>query len=135
MSVTSLFLDEVLPAPVDDILKSYATRMLRAPSEVRVETDLRGVPNVHFDPVLKKNPRRYQSVVKRCHRIGMLGVTLKCESELGILFVKKKNDRLRLILDCRATNILFKDPPRTDLVIGEGLSDIEVELDNEGDGE
>ena len=43
--------------------------------EVRVETDLRGVPSVHFDPVLKNNnPRRYHSFVKRCHRIGILSV-------------------------------------------------------------
>ena len=79
-----------------------------------------------MDPVLKNNPKKYALFVRRCHAIGILNFTLQCKSELGIFFVKKKHNKLRMILDCRATNLLFKTPPATNLVTGEGLGKIEV---------
>ena len=45
----------------------------------------------------------------------------------------KKNGKVRLILDSTATNILFRGPPPTDLVTGEGLGRIEVDVDSAED--
>ena len=48
-------------------------------------------------------------------------------------FVIKKNARLRLILDCRALNILFHSPPFTELATEECLSQTELEIDSTAD--
>ena len=47
----------------------------------------------------------------------------------GRLFVSKKDGRLRLIVDCRPTNRMFRDPPGISLATGEAFSKIEVEYD------
>ena len=101
-------------------------------AEVHVERDLRGVPNTYFDPILRNSPTKYAAFVRGCARIGMLSFTQQFKSELGIFFHQKEK-RLRLILDCRASNILFHMPPFAELATGEGLSQTELEIDNTAD--
>ena len=48
---------------------------------------------------------------------------------VGIFFVHKKNSKARLIIDARAVNIRFVDPPSVSLTTSEGFAMIEVELD------
>ena len=110
------------------MLKGFADTMLRSQREVDQLVALNGCPNTYMDPVLKNNPKKYALFVRRCHAIGILDFTLQCKSELGIFFVKKKHNKLRMILDCRATNLLSKTPPPTSLVTGEGLGEIEVDI-------
>jgi len=124
----SPLLETLLLEPVDDMLKGFADTMLRSQREVDQLVALNGRPNTYMDPVLKNNPKKYALFVRRCHAIGILDFTLQCKSELGIFFVKKKHNKLRMILDCRATNLLFKTPPPTSLVTGEGLGKIEVDI-------
>ena len=45
---------------------------------------------------------------------------------VGLFFVLKKNGSLRLILDCRLTNQLFRRPPSTPLATAECLSSFEI---------
>ena len=40
--------------------------------------------------------------------------------------MRKKDGRQRMILDCRCGNRMFRDPARTNLITGEGLSEIEI---------
>ncbi|CAK0861934.1 unnamed protein product [Prorocentrum cordatum] len=67
-------------------------------------------------------------------RIGLVTLTRRPLSVLGLFFVKKKDgERLRLIVDCRRSNALFRPPPGVDLLSGEGLGRIEVPVFKEGD--
>ncbi|CAK0800111.1 unnamed protein product, partial [Prorocentrum cordatum] len=51
------------------------------------------------------------------------------KSVLGLFVVKKKDGaRLRLIVDCRRSNALFRPPPGVDLLSGEGLGRIEMPI-------
>ena len=47
---------------------------------------------------------------------------------VDVFVVKKEGGMQRLMLDCCPSNRLFRDAPRTELVTGEGLSRIEVDL-------
>jgi hypothetical protein len=123
----------LLQEPVGDMLKRFADTMLRPQREVDQLVALNGRPNTYMDPVLKSSPEKYAMFVRRCHAIGILNFTLQCKSELGICFFKKKHNKLRMILDCRATNLLFKTPPATNLVTGEGLGKIEVNIGDAND--
>ena len=44
---------------------------------------------------------------------------------MGVFTVKKKDDSLRLILDCRPASRMFLAPPGVSLLSGEGLGRIE----------
>ena len=79
--------------------------MLRDVKEVERLREVAGAANVYFDPVLKNNPHKYANFVRRCAKIGLLEFTTDCICQLGIFFVLKKNGKLRLTLDCRASNI------------------------------
>ncbi|CAK0892251.1 unnamed protein product, partial [Prorocentrum cordatum] len=46
---------------------------------------------------------------------------------LGVFFVAKKADKVRLIVDCRRANQLFEKPPGVALLSGEGLSRVEID--------
>ena len=46
---------------------------------------------------------------------------------LGVFFVMKKENRLRLIVDCRKANALFAPPPSVELLSRDELSRIEVD--------
>ena len=71
--------------------------------------------------------------MRRAVDIGIVDFVGWCASELGVFFVRKKDGRLRLIVDCRRTNQLFLDPPGVDLVTGEGLSKIELDWEEPPD--
>jgi hypothetical protein len=104
-------LTSLLPEAAKEKLERFETHMLRDSVEVTRLQSINGAGNVYFDPVLKNNPHKYANFVRRCAKIGLLEYTTECICQLGIFFVVKKNRKLRLILDCRASNILFRDPP------------------------
>ena len=49
---------------------------------------------------------------------------------VGIFFVHKNNNKVRLIIDARAVNMRFADPPSVSLLTSEGFTMIEVDLDS-----
>ena len=60
--------------------------------------------------------------------------TLRPACVLGVFFVKKEN-RLRLIVDCRKASALLAPPPSVDLLSRDGLSRIEVDSTGLAHGE
>jgi hypothetical protein len=82
-------LKALLPAPDGDLLEGYAERLMRPSSEVAELIRLRGEPRTYSDPVLARDSKKYAAFVRRCVKIGMLGYTVNCKSQLGIFVVKK----------------------------------------------
>ena len=69
---------------------------------------------------------------KQLDSIGLLQYTQKPKNQVGIFFVHKSDgQRIRLIVDARSTNALFRDPPGVDLCSSEGFSRIECELSSD----
>ncbi|CAK0906248.1 unnamed protein product, partial [Prorocentrum cordatum] len=110
-------LAQMLPAEARIFLEEYSTKMLLPPREAALIRELHGLPGCHTDPLLLQRPRSYAKFVRRALRIGL----------------KKDGERLRLIVDCRRSNALFRPPPGVDLLSGEGLGRIEVPVFKEGD--
>ena len=83
----------------------------------------------YWDPVLKRNKKHYRQFIQRLHSIGFLQYTQKPKNQVGVFFVHKSDQkRIRLIVDARSTNALFKDPPGVELCSSEGFSRIECQL-------
>ena len=120
-------LSSLLPAADRNLLEGFEQRLLRDPSEVESLIRDHGEPIVYMDATLGRSRKQYKQFVQECFEIGLVSYTTDCRSQLGIFFVSKKDGSLRLILDCRRTNLLFKDPPKTELIKGEGLAQFEVE--------
>ena len=51
-------------------------------------------------------------------KIGNTALTLRPACVIGVFFMKKKENRLRGIVDCRKANALFAPPPSVELLCG-----------------
>ena len=74
-----------------------------------------------------RSARSYARFVRQTMNIGLTALTLRPSCVLGVFFVKKKENRLRLFVDCRKANGLFAPRPSVELLSGDGLSRIEVD--------
>ena len=79
----------------------------------------------YFDVVLKRNRRTYVKCIRQRLKLGLVRVTDICISEVGMLFVAKRDGSLRLIMDARPANSLMVKPPHTPLCSSEILPSIE----------
>ena len=79
-------LTDLLPEAAKELLERFETRMLRDTKEVERLREVTGAANIYFDPVLKNNPHKYASFVRRCAKIGLLDYTTDCICQLGIFF-------------------------------------------------
>ena len=85
-----------------------------------------GVERCYSDPELRK-PQVFRDFVARLHSLGLVDYSLDASVEsVEMFFVKKKQDRLRLILDCRRSNAWFADPAPVKLTTGESLSKVQI---------
>ena len=101
--------------------------MLLPPKVAAVIQEVRGEPGCHNDPRLLRSVLSYARVVRQTMKIGLTALTLQPACVVGVLFVKKKGNRLRLVIDCRQANALFAPPPSVELLSGDGLSRIAVD--------
>lgn len=90
--------------------------------EGQEDGDVADVPRPYWDPVLDKNAKQYRAFIQRLNIL-----------RIRLVFSLSKSDRkkMRLIVDARSTNAMFKDPPGVDLCSSEGFSRIEVEVSEE----
>ena len=60
-------------------------------------------------------------------RKGLLTFRSRQSTSVGVFFVRKRNGKLRLILDTRLVNTAFRDPPYVSLPTAAAFSRVEVE--------
>ena len=119
-------LDQVLDEHGRQVLGDPQCSMLLSDEEwgrVLEEGDL---VRPYMDERLQKDQKLYVSFVQDLHAKGMISFTSRPREIAPPFFVKKKNGRLRLILDCRAVNKRFKKPPP--LALGAGTSWAQVAI-------
>ena len=120
-------LSQVLPADDRRFLEENSELMLKPASAV---DGSEVVP--YWDPKLKYNRKAYNGLVKRLADIGYFTFTTQPACEVGVFFVwKSSKTKLRMIIDARKANQMFREPPGVSLMTGEGIGRIEVELDDE----
>ena len=136
--------DDVRGAPTVSSLVSDADfyfgngleRMLRPESEWEMREEELAQIRPHVDPALTRSRRKYLSVVRRLIHSGLFRLIHAADrkEEVGIFFVAKKGKtKVRLVIDARRSNVHFASPPSVDLLTGEGLAGIEIELPAELD--
>ena len=76
--------------------------------------------NIYMDPLLRDDLGLYAEFVHDLFVSGMVEFTDQPEGLVTPFCVAKKNGKLRLILDCRDTNKMFRPPPA--LALGTGSS-------------
>ena len=108
-------------------MAGYKTRMLLDPEEVgRLEAGY-GKAGRHTDPKLGHR-RTFLRFIARMHEIGLVKFVRRCHERVGVFVVwKNGREKMRVILDCRASNRHFRQPPSTELLSSEGFSRIAVE--------
>ena len=119
-------LSSVLPADARDLLCGFETHMLRGLSELLELRDHSERIKPHMDPVLERDHGKYVGFVRELLGRGVLQWTLDPAEFVGLFFVPKKDNRLRLIVDARASNQHFRAPPGVVLAGPEVFANLEV---------
>ena len=88
----------------------------------------------YWDPALRYNAGARLDFIHRLFRAGLMVLRPKAASMVGAFFVKKKSpDQIRMVIDCRGTNEMCRDPPVTRLASSRCYADLR--LDNNDSGE
>lgn len=112
-----------------DLLPVDARRFLLGEELMLRDGEIVDTPKPYWDPVLANNKHHYRSFIQKLDSIGLLQYTQKPKNQVGAFFVHKSDkQRIRLIVDARSTNALFRDPPGVELCSSEGFSRIECEV-------
>ena len=112
---------------VEDLADDELLQILRDPTrtmllggDAPIPAD---VPLVYTDPALKEH-KHMRGLVSRMHSMGVCVFTLVRHCIVGAFTVAKKDHWLRLVFDCRLTNLHFRAPPRTALSTPSALSSV-----------
>ena len=105
---------DVLPLDARECLESFAEKMV-LPKEELEAVLAEGVGKPFMDQRLKREPGLYDAFVKRMSESGLLRFGRSSKIQVAPFFVLKKNGSLRMILDCRPSNKVFRKPPHVRL--------------------
>ena len=108
-----------------ELISGPGNPMLRPEDEALHELDDLGLSHAHVDPAFN-SPKIYVQFLMQMHSRQLLQFTTGGKTYLGVFFVTKKNGKLRVILDTRIVNCLFKKPPKTRLPTPAALTSLET---------
>ena len=106
-------------------LVDFEKHMLRDAAEMEAVSDLPPVQLYH-DPVLGSSPRVWGNFCKDLHKRGLLTYGLTKRGSCTVFFVSKRGELLRMILDCREVNRMFKSPPGVQMASPDAFANLEV---------
>ena len=109
--------------------------MLLPPEVAAVVQEVRGEPGCPNDLRLLRSARSYARLVRQTMKIGLTAVTCRPACVPSVFTAKKKENRFRLIVDCRTANALIAPLSCVELLSGDGLSRIEVDSSGLAHGE
>ena len=80
----------------------------------------------YMDETLKLSPKAYADFIVDIFERGMIDFARTATSTITPFFVSKKSGKLRLVLDCRASNMYFAKPPDIALAAGYTFAQLEI---------
>ena len=109
-----------------DVVQNFIDEQLLDENAALSSIECLGPARVYEDPKLRSRSA-YAGFIKRLASLGLVDFsTVAAKEEVGIFFVKKKQNKLRLIFDCRRSNRWFREPTPVTLTTGESLRRIEL---------
>jgi len=113
----------------DRSLVEGESQLLRDEEELQRIKAERGDLRPYYDPVLRRGGKKYVRFVRSLVKRGLFRYTRTPRCSAGLFFVwKKDRQHLRMILDARPANRIFRDPPGVQLLTAEDLSAFQVVL-------
>lgn len=111
-----------------DLIDDVGRGILQDPYHHLFEHNMSSKKSVkpYMDEVLRNSPSLYHEFVGDLYDRGMLTFATFKKAGITPFFVIKKNGKLRLVLDCRATNEHFKRPPDIAMAAGYSFGQLEV---------
>eukprot|EP00438_Fugacium_kawagutii_P003578 Skav221586 [mRNA] locus=scaffold1698:62375:64775:+ [translate_table: standard] len=108
-----------------EVEEFYRKRVL-GPDDARTRLDECGVKRCYQDPKLN-DAVTYAGFLRKLLDLNLVEACLEPAKELvGWFFVKKKNQKIRLIMDGRRSNCHFADPEKVSLATGEAMSRMQL---------
>jgi len=108
------------------IVETFTHSRVHGPAEAQARLIECGVERVYQDPKLN-NTKMYAHFLHRLHSLNLIEFTTEAPTEtVGLFFVKKKQGKLRLIMDCRRSNAWFCEPEKVSLATGDALGRLEI---------
>ena len=107
--------------------RSIVSEFIRSRLLDKNEARSNGVRQCYSDPKLR-DPRVFSGFVKRLAEADLVDFSLTAGIEkVEAFFVKKKDHRIRMVVDCRRSNAWFAPPDKVHLCTAEALSRIALE--------
>ena len=133
----SLLQGSVEPREALDLVPDHVRQVLEEPARFleRHSDELADEPHVepYWDPVLnprvRANHQRLLALLRRLADMGIVVATRRKKATVGLFFVEKKGDRLRMIVDGRQPNQFHRLPPQTSMASVEALAAVQVGAD------
>ena len=112
-------------------ISSFIQEQLLPAETAHMKVKDSGVERPYSDPRFR-DPRVYGDFVSRLLQSSIVDLSMQDGRErIGLFFVSKKANKLRLIIDARRSNSHFRPPSYVHLATGETLSRLEVEPETE----
>ena len=130
-SKVSLPEKQLKPVPVSSVLfpstaESLSTNKILVDFDV-LDKSLAAAPAKGYtDKILKSCPKVRKQFYHKLARCGILGLCSSPKEFITPFFVEKKQNRQRLVWDCRRSNCHFRLPPKPDMGAAESLQYMEV---------
>ena len=135
------------PKNVEEVVSPQATRYVTDPDRWIVKsdaelcdlTDHASRPlRPYWDPTLHDSQDNMREFLGALHRANLLSWRRRARAHIGIFFIRKKDGRLRVVIDGRLPSAMHRRPPRSGLAIPSVLSrlllsDEAIMLGEEGD--
>ena len=110
-------LDVLLASGGKQVVDEFLTKCLLPTKKASQSLAEIGPDSVFVDPGIRRSTKRYHALIRRMYGCGMLDWSDWPVLEIvGFFCVKKKNGKLRFVVDCRRANHHFVDPDHTDLL-------------------
>jgi hypothetical protein len=100
-------------------------------SDQQCEADCEGLRPIepYWDERLKSDRATRVRFIKQLARLGLVGFRRRIRSRVGIFFVAKKGDQIRMVVDARATNRTHHAPPHAALGTPAAIAELDMAPD------
>ena len=119
------------PLPAVGLVSDDARRFLENPEELVVKSadellDVGESVTPFWDARLAKDRSERRALIDRLHKVGLITWRREARCHIGVFFVRKKLDQIRMVLDCRPVNQLHRPPPKSRLATPGALATLNL---------